>query len=494
MTSTHDGEQSGHSRDGRRGMLAADNLSRFDRPDGQVFAPRSTALFTDLYHVDAAYVSWLNEHNGRSTFDLYTRSAPFGGAYMLVAGLGPALDYIRNFSYSDDDLAYLERVKGYKPAFLDYLGALQFSGDIEAVPEGEILFPNEPFLRVTAPFPEALLLESGLLRAIGVSTLIATKAARLAQAAQGRPVSDFAFRRAHDPHLAARSGFIGGCASTSFVAAAKEYDMPAAGTIPHALVQSFRDELTAFRAVATSLPKYSLLLDTYDVRRGTSNAIIAAREGFESHGHTLAAVRLDSGDLAADSLIVRDMLDEAGLNEVRVLVSGDIDEYKIARFVAAGAPIDGFGVGGNLGVGLGTIESGTVGGVIGAIYKLAWYESDDADPARIKLAGEKSTWPGRKTAWRIGAYERDVVQLEEEDPPAGGRQLATSWIARGHLVAQEPSLHEVRDRAACSLAAMPANLKELTAHEPYRVDVSLRLSALRKATIEGLRLNNRAQL
>lgn len=494
MTSPHDGEQTGQQRKGRQGMLSAADLSRFDRPDGQVFTPRSTALFTDLYHVDAAYVCWLNEHNGRATFDLYTRAAPFGGAYMLVAGLGPALDYIRGFSYQDDDLAYLERIKGYEPAFLDYLGDLRFSGNIDAVPEGEILFPNEPLLRVTAPFVEGILLESGLLRAVGVSTLIATKAARLAVVADGRPVSDFAFRRAHDPHLAARSGFIGGCASTSFVAAAKEYDMPAAGTIPHALVQSFPDELAAFRAVATSLPEYSLLLDTYDVRRGTANAIIAAGEGFEGHGHTLTAVRLDSGDLAVDSVMVRNMLDEAGFSEVRVLVSGDIDEYKIEKFIAAGAPIDGFGVGGNLGVGLGSVESGTVGGVIGAVYKLSWYEGDGADPARIKLAGDKSTWPGRKIAWRIGGYERDVIQLEEEDPPAGGRQLASPWIEGGRLAAQEPSLHEIRDRAARSLASLPSRLKELTAREPYRVDLSTRLTTLREATIKGLKLNDQAPL
>lgn len=491
MTSKHYGEQPGKH---RQGMLSAADLARFDRPDGQVFMPRSTALFTDLYHVDAAYVCWLNDHNGRATFDLYTRSVPFRGAFMLAAGLGPALDYIRNFSYQDDDLAYLERIKGYKPEFLDALKSLQFSGDIEAVPEGEIVFPNEPLLRVTAPFMEALLLESGLLRAIGVSTLIATKAARLAIAAEGRPVSDFAFRRAHDPHLAARSGVIGGCGSTSFVAAAKEYDVPAAGTIPHALVQSFVDELTAFRAVATALPEYSLLLDTYDVRQGTANAITAAKEGTAQHGNTLTAVRLDSGDLAADSVMVRAMLDDAGLTGVRVLVSGDIDEYKIERFVAAGAPIDGFGVGGNLGVGLGTVESGTVGGVIGAVYKLAWYEGDGAAPARIKLAGDKSTWPGRKTAWRIGAFERDVIQLEDEDPPAGGRQLGAPWIERGRLVAQEPTLHQIRDRAARSLASLPPELTRLTASSPYPVDVSDRLAALREATIEGLQGNARSPL
>nr|MBA2247891.1 nicotinate phosphoribosyltransferase [Chloroflexia bacterium] len=156
------------------------------------------------------------------------------------------------------------------------------------MPEGEIVFPNEPLLRVTAPFIQALLLESGLLRIVGVSTLIATKAARLAIAAGGRPISDFGLRRAHDPHLAARSGYIGGCASTSFVAAAMEYDMPAAGTVPHALIQAFRNELTAFRAIATSLPSYSLLLDTYDVTTGIRHAVRAAREASTSHGHVLA--------------------------------------------------------------------------------------------------------------------------------------------------------------------------------------------------------------
>jgi len=484
MTSRQIGEQPG---DDRQGMLSASSLDRFDLPDGQLFTPRSTALFTDLYHVDAAYVCWLNDHNGRSTFDLYTRSAPFKGAFMLTAGLGPALDYIRNFAYRDDDLAFLERIKGYNPRFLEMLRDLRFTGDIRAVPEGEIVFPNEPLLRVTAPFIEALLLESGLVRTIGVSTLIATKAARLALAAKGRPVSDFAFRRAHDPHLAARAGFIGGCGSTSFVAAAKEYDIPAAGTIPHALVQSFADELAAFRAVAASLPEYSLLLDTYDVRQGVADAITVARESQAWHGHRLTAVRLDSGDLAAESVMVRQMLDDSGLTDVRVLVSGDIDEYKIERFVTAGAPIDGYGVGGNLGVGLGTVESGTIGGVLGAVYKLAWYEGDDAPPARIKLAGEKSTWPGRKASWRIGAYERDIIQLEDDQPPASGRRLDVPWIEQGHLLAQEPTLREIRDRASNSIAALPGALRQLAVEKPYRVDVSDRLETLRASVIEILR-------
>src|SRR5215208_1521802 len=180
----------------------------------------TTGLLVDLYHLDAAYVSWRTDQNAPATFDLYTRSTPFGGAYLLTAGLEPALGFVRDFHYTDEDLAYLTRTRSYDPAFLDELRRFRFTGEILAMPEGTVAFADEPLLRVTAPFREALLLESGLLRAVGVSTLIATKAARLVDAAAGRQVADFGFRRAHDPYLAARSAVIGGCASTSFVAGA----------------------------------------------------------------------------------------------------------------------------------------------------------------------------------------------------------------------------------------------------------------------------------
>lgn len=464
-------------------------------PDQQPFEPEDllwsierapgTALFTDLYHVDAAYIGWKSGHNGRSTFDVYTRRAPFAGAFMLFSGLKPTLDYLRSFKYTEEDLAWLERIKGYETEFLDYLANMRFTGEIYAMEEGEIAFPNEPFLRVTAPFPEALLLESGLLRTIGISTLLATKAARITLAAKGRSVSDFAFRRAHAPFLAARSAYIGGCDSTSFVAAAKDYDIPSAGTIPHALVQAFPDELTAFRTVAESLPSYTLLLDTYDVSIGTDHAVQVAQEAANSHGHTLTAVRLDSGDLAVDSRMVRDKLDAAGLHSVKVLVSGDMDEYKIERLLAAGAPIDGFGVGGNLGVGLGTVESGTVGGVIGAVYKLAWYEGDSAAPARIKLAGGKSTWPGRKMPYRIGDFERDVISLDSEMAPLNARALLTPWVMEGRLVRPTPDLKSIRETALTNLDALPDRLKALTPEEPYPVDWSDGMQQLRDETVRA---------
>ncbi|MGN6484593.1 MAG: nicotinate phosphoribosyltransferase [Thermomicrobiales bacterium] len=454
--------------------------------------PIPTSLYTDLYHVDSAYVAWKNGQTGQATFDLYTRKNPFGGGFMLAAGLGPAIDYLRAFKYTWEDREYLEQIKGYEPEFLDYLRDLQFDGEILAIPEGEIAFPNEPLLRITASFPVALLIESGLLRAVGISTLIATKAARLAIAAQGRGLSDFSFRRAHEPFLSARSGYIGGCDATSFVAAAKEYDIPASGTIPHALVQAWPDELTAFRAVAETLPSYSLLLDTYDVRQGIAHAIQIGKESRETNGHRLVSVRLDSGDLNADSQMVRALLDEAGMPEVKVLVSGDMDEWAIRDLVSAGAPVDGFGVGGNLGVGLGTVASGTVGGVIGAVYKLAWYggDADEGASARIKLAGggDKSTWPGQKLVWRMGDFDRDVIGLEGETPPVGGRPLLRPIVRDGLLLEETEPVKTIKDRAQASLAALPEPLRALTvdADDAYPVEMTPALRSLRNGLIHDL--------
>ena len=438
-----------------------------------------TGLWVDLYHLDAAYVSWRTGQNGAATFDLYTRSTPFGGAYLLVAGLEPALAYLHNLRYTEDDLAYLSRVKGYEPAFLDELSRFRFSGEILAMPEGTVAFANEPLLRVTAPYREALLLESGLLRTIGISTLIATKAARLVEAAAGRVVSDFGFRRAHDPYVAARSAYVGGCASTSFVAAAAAFAIPPAGTIPHALVQAYSTEAAAFRAVAESLERYALLLDTYDVRSAIRTAVAVARETRARLGHELVAVRLDSGDFLADSAHVRRVLDEADLGEVKVFVSGDLDEFRIADLVRAGAPIDGFGVGGNLGVGLGSVASGALGGSLGAVYKLVWYEGE-GDPARIKLAGAKSTWPGRKRVYRIGDFREDVVQLDEEPVPANGTPLLQPVVRDGEPVVATPPLAEIRERAAAALRALPAPHRVLADPAPYPVRRSDGLLALRE--------------
>lgn len=445
----------------------------------------STGLEIDLYHMDAVYIAWKSGTTGRSTFDLFTRRTPYGGGYMVTAGLELAGEHIQNFRYEDEDLEWFRRVKGYDADFLDMLANLRFSGDVLAMPEGEISFPHEPMMRITAPFIEAMLLESGLLRTIGISTLIATKAGRIHLAAKGRAFSDFAFRRAHEPMWAARSAYIGGAESSSYVAANRQLDIPGSGTIPHAIVQAFPDEPTAFREIAALMPKYTLLLDTYDVDQGIDNAIAAAKnETMTGSGHELTAVRIDSGDLAEWAKLVKARLEAANMPNVKVLVSGDIDEFRVKELLGSGAPIDGFGVGGNLGVGLGSVDSGTVGGVIGAVYKLSWIEDEAGANARMKIAGGKSTWPGRKAVYRVGEFDHDVIALDDEPMPVGGRPLMQPWIETGQLIGPTPSLSAIQQRAIGNLASLPESLKELTMSDPYDVRFSDGIRTLR-AQIEA---------
>jgi nicotinate phosphoribosyltransferase len=444
--------------------------------------PPSPGLLTDLYHPDAAYVAWRRGRNGLTTFDLYTRRAPFAGAYLLVGGLESALTFVRAFRYAEGDLRYLRQVRDYDPDFVEVLRRVRFSGEILAMPEGSIAFPNEPLVRVTAPFVEAILIEAGLLQAVNLATLIATKAARITTAAAGRRVSEFAFRRAQAPLTVSRSAFIGGCASTSFVAAAERFRLPATGTIPHALVQLFDDEREAFLAVAETYNRYTVLLDTYDVHRAISTVIDVAQDVQSRLGHTLAAVRLDSGDLAADSRYVRRALDGAGLTETRVLASGDLDEFGIAELVADGAPIDGYGVGTSLGVGGGSLAHGVEGGALGGVYKeVAYVGEDGVEQPRIKLAGDKSTWPGRKEVYRIGNYERDVIQLAGEPRPAGGARLLKPVMYDGEVLpGSMPPLSEIWELAQQNLRALPDAAKALRPAADYPVQVSEALLALRR--------------
>lgn len=443
----------------------------------------STGLMTDLYHPDAAYVSWRTGVNRVTTFDLYTRSAPFGGAYLLVAGLEAALEFVRGFRYSDEDLAYLARIRGYDGAFLADLRRLRFTGEILAMPEGTVAFPHEPLLRVTAPFQEAILLESGLLHAVGPATLIATKAARVVHAAGGRPVAEFGFRRAQTPFVATRSAVIGGCVSTSFLAAARKHDLLPSGTIPHALVQLFDSEEEAFRAVADTFDRYTLLLDTYDVRRAIDTAITVARETRARTGHTLDAVRLDSGDIAGDARYVRAVLDDAGLGSVRILASGDLDEFSVAALVEDGGPIDAFGVGTSIAVGAGSPSHDIAGAALGTVYKEAWSD-DGGATAKVKVAGEKSTWPGRKQVYRVGGYEEDLIALDAEPSPPRAAALLRPAIEHGAIVpGSTPPLSEIVATARANLEALPAIYHELITERRYPVRFSDALELLRREAI-----------
>jgi nicotinate phosphoribosyltransferase len=442
-------------------------------------------LFTDMYHPDAAYVSWVTRRNGVATFDLYARSAPFGGAYLLVAGLEAALEFVQAFHYEPDELAFLARIRDYDPAFLDELAMLRFTGDIYAMPEGSLAFPNEPLLRVTAPFREALLMEAGLLQAINLATLVATKAARVTYAAGARRISEFAFRRAQNPLVVARSSSIGGASSTSLLAAAFEYRMLATGTVPHALIQLYPTEEEAFLAIAQSFNRYTLLLDTYDPRRAIHTAISVAKRVADELGHTLAAVRLDSGDIVADSQYVRRALVEADMGATRILASGDLDEFAIVDLLSAGAEVDAFGVGTALGVGAGNIAHGVEGATLGGVYKEVWYvDEDGVEYPKLKLAAEKTTWPGRKAVYRHPQWKEDVIQLDSEPAPSGYQRLLRPVMRQGRMVPGSlPPLSEIWELARANLAALPERYHALKGAEPYPVRFSEAMQALRAQTV-----------
>ncbi|MBV9690436.1 MAG: nicotinate phosphoribosyltransferase [Ktedonobacteraceae bacterium] len=442
-------------------------------------------LMTDMYHPDSAYVSWRTGRNGLTTFDLYTRKAPFGGAYLLVSGLESALEFVRSFRYTERELEFLARIRDYDTRFLDELANLRFSGEILALAEGSIAFPNEPLMRVTAPFREAILLEAGLLQAVGLATLIATKASRIVYAAEqggrGRRVAEFAFRRAQEPLTVARASYIGGCASTSLLNAAYEFRLPATGTVPHALIEMFPTEEEAFEAIGNAYNRYTLLLDTYDPRHAIHTAVQVALRAQETLGHTLAAVRLDSGDLVADSIYVREQLDKAGLTTVRILASGDLDEWKIMEMLEAGAAVDAFGIGTTLGSGAGSAERGISGGALGTVYKEVWYvDESGTEYPKVKIAGPKTTWPGKKEVYRHPQWEEDVIQLALEPRPANYQRLLKPVMRNGEMMPGSlPPLSEIRELAQQNLQALPPQYRALTVEHPYPVRFSDNLQALR---------------
>lgn len=437
------------------------------------YTPYHPGLFTDLYHPDSAYVAWRVGRSAQTTFDLYARRAPFDGAYLLVAGLEMALEFVRSFRYDVEDIAFLQQIRDYDPEFLTHLKNLRFTGEILAMPEGSIAFPNEPLLRVTAPFDEALLLESGLLQAINLATLIATKASRVVWAARGKPVAEFSLRRAQDPFVATRSSRIGGCFSTSFLGAAFRFRLPSTGTVPHALIQLFDTEREAFEVIADTYNRYTLLLDTYDPRAAIHVAVDVARSARDRLGHILAAVRLDSGDLASDARFVRDVLDRAGLEEVRIAASGDLDEFSIQELLESGAPIDSFGVGTSLGVGAGSVERDIEGGALGGVYKVVFCADARGGHPKVKVAGDKSTWPGIKEVYRIGHFVEDVVQLAAEPKPPGSERLLKPVVLDGEVVPGSlPPLSEIWEFAQSNLRRLPDEYRQLVQPRIYPVHLS----------------------
>jgi nicotinate phosphoribosyltransferase len=374
---------------------------------------RNMSLFTDFYELTMCASYFDNKNFEPATFDLFIRRLPENRSYFLFAGLEQALQYLQSIKFTEEHLAYLKK-QGFNEDFLDYLRGFRFTGDVCAVPEGTVTFPNEPLIRVTAPIIEAQLVETFLLNTVNLQTMIATKASRVVHAAKGKSVIEFGLRREHGIDAGmkvARSSYIAGCQGTSNVLAGQAYGIPVFGTMAHSFIMSYPKEIDAFRAFAKTFPnKSTLLIDTYDDISGAEKAAVVAKE-LEAKGFRLGGVRLDSGDLAQTSKKVRKILDDQGLAYAKIFASGDLDEFKIAELLSNGAQIDAFGVGTKMG-------TSADRPYLDVIYKLCETMTADGTFSPImKLSKDKITLPGRKQVYRFknaeGNLEKDVIALAE---------------------------------------------------------------------------------
>lgn len=437
-----------------------------------------SGLLTDLYELTMAAGYVEHGFDVRASFELFVRNLPQTRSFLIVAGLEQALEFLENVRFDGQEIDYLRRHPAFRHVsgkFFDYLSGFRFHGDVWAMPEGTIAFAGEPLLRVTAPIAEAQIVETCLLAALNYQTLVASKAARLWLAAGGRDVVEFGSRRAHGTEagvLAARAAFIGGCAGTSNVMAGHRFGIPTFGTQAHSWIMAHEREEEAFARFLDVFPEQAtLLVDTYDVR--------AAVEKIIRGGRKPRAVRLDSGDLAADSRWVRERLDRAGWTDVSIFASGDLDEHRIAALLAAGARIDGFGVGTAL-------ATSADAPALGVVYKLVEIERDGAARGAAKFSDAKTTYPGRKQVFRFtgadGTFTHDLVALENETPALPGGQALLEPVLRGGERIARPGGREtpaaMRQRCLGSLGRLPERYRRLEADHSYPVHVSSSLEYL----------------
>lgn len=426
----------------------------------------NSPLFTDLYELTMAAAYWEEGKNEEATFSLYLRPRANRG-YYVAAGLDPALKLLDQYRFSADDIAYLRQLGLFKPAFLTYLQNLRFEGEVRALSEGTLFFPDEPVMEVTAPLIQAQLLETSLINIIGVHTLIASKAARCVHAAKGRQLIDFALRRTQglDAGLAAaRSTYLTGFNATSNVWAGKQLGIPLSGTMAHSFVQSFPKEAEAFEAYARVFPENTvLLIDTYDTLAGARNAVKVARQ-MASSGKRLIGIRLDSGDSVSLSREVRRLFDEAGFPEVKIIASGGFDEFKVLEVLEREASIDAFGVGTHVGVSADQP-------FLDLVYKMVRYEDRDV----CKHSVGKKTMAGPKQIFRFtdatGIFVEDIIGCRGEDVPEG-EKLLYQVMKNGQPCRKLPSLEEIRRRFRSQFASLPGPYKQLDAPPRYPVRFS----------------------
>jgi nicotinate phosphoribosyltransferase len=443
------------------------------------------SLLVDLYELTMAQCYLHYKRNTLATFDLFVRELPPNRSYLVAAGLEDILAYIKALRFSDEDIVYLKSKKLFSAGFLEYLANFRFRGDIWSMPEGTVFFANEPVIRVTASIIEAQIIESFLLNTINLQTMIAAKASRVVNASLGRAVFDFSLRRTHGSDAGikvARSSYIAGCSGTSNVLAAKLYKIPVVGTMAHSFVMSFRHEIDSFLAYSSTFPeRTTLLVDTYDTKKGIENAINIGLY-LKAKKHRLQAIRLDSGNIIVLSRLARKMLDKAGLNYVKIFASGNLDEFKIKEIIERGSCVDNFGVGTNMGTSI-DVPS------LDVIYKISEVTDDNgAFLPTMKLSKGKVTYPGRKQIFRVqdrrGRFIKDILGLEKE--AARGKPLLIKVVSKGKIVYRTPSLDKIRRYLKNNLTRFPEELKELYPGYKYPVIVSVQLRKLRQALARQL--------
>lgn len=475
---------------------------------GQIYS-QSLALLTDLYQLTMAYGHWrLGQGRHEAVFHLYFRRQPFDGGYAIAVGLEDVVDFLRNLKFAESDLQYLASLTGsddrplFERDFLDELGRLKLTCDIDAIPEGTAVFANEPLIRVRGPILQCQLLETTLLNLVNFPSLIATKAARLCEAARGEPVLEFGLRRAQgiDGSLtASRAAYIGGCSATSNVLAGKLFGIPVKGTHAHSWVMSYDDELEAFDAYARAMPNNCVfLVDTYDTLAGVRNAVKIGRK-LRASGHKFLGVRLDSGDLAYLSIEARAILDEAGFPDAQIVASNDLDEHLIESLKQQGAKVTVWGVGTKL---VTAYDQPALGGV----YKLSAVRNDPSEPWRYKMKVSeqlaKVSFPG---ILQVRRFERggkciadmiynepqgmtsppgivdpkDITRRRTIHPDTPGHDLLVPVMRAGNIVYEPPPLLEIRRRAAEQLSRLHPTIRRLDNPHEYPVGLEQRLSDLR---------------
>jgi nicotinate phosphoribosyltransferase len=435
--------------------------------------PLTSPLLTDLYELTMLQAYFAHGMQDVAVYELFVRKLPPGRNFLVAAGLEQALVFLEELRFGESELAWVERSGLFRKDFVGQLRGLRFTGDVYAMPEGTVFFPHEPILRVVAPMPQAQLVESRLINLVHFETIVASKAARSVLVAPGKLLVDFGLRRAHGAEaglLAARASYLAGFSGTATVLAAALFGIPIFGTMAHSFIQAHDDEAAAFADFAEVFPNSTVfLIDTYDTE-AAARKVVALAPQLERAGIAIKGVRLDSGDLAAHARNVRRILDGAGLTQTTIFASGNLDEYRVRDLLAAGAPIDGFGIGSSL-------VTASDAPYLDAVYKLQEY----AGKPRRKRSTGKATWPGRKQVYRYycsdGMLDHDVVTLEDDAQP--GRSLLQLVMKNGKRVDGFSSFDALRDYAKGQLATLTQHLRELdSSSEPYRVEIALPLREL----------------